>query len=164
MKITKLTHCLLIAFGLGISGLSAQENVNSCGGTFISETGSVSNSIGQLVIQTQSGSNGSVSEGVHQAFEISQIVGINDMPAGKIQVNFFPNPVTVALSITVDESELLEDGLSCTIRSIEGKIIEQRDIISKLTSIDMQKLSVGVYFLTIQSTDKQTLNYKLIKN
>ena len=164
MKLTKLTQCLLITFGLGISGLSAQENVNSCGGTFVTETGSVSNSIGQLVIQTQAGSNGSVSEGVHQAFEISQIVGTNDIPAGKIEVSFFPNPITVSLSITVDASELLKDGISCTIRSAEGKIIEQRDIISKLTSIDMQKLSGGVYFLTIQSTDKQTLNYKLIKN
>jgi hypothetical protein len=164
MKITKLTQCLLIASGLGISGLSAQENVNSCGGTFVTETGSVSNSIGQLVIQTQVGSNGSVSEGVQQPFEISQIVGINDITAGKISVNIFPNPVTVSLSITVDASELLGEGLSYTIHSVEGKIIEQRDIIAKLTSIDMQKLSLGVYFLTIQSTDKQTLNYKLIKN
>ncbi|NOU48198.1 MAG: T9SS type A sorting domain-containing protein [Bacteroidales bacterium] len=164
MKIMKLTYCLLLASWLGISGLSAQENMNSCGGIFVSETGSVSNSIGQLVIQTQAGSNGSVSEGVHQAFEISQIVGINDIPAGKIEVSFFPNPVTVSLSITVDASELLEERLICTIRSAEGKFIEQRNIISKLTSIDMQKQAGGVYFLSIQSADKQTLNYKLIKN
>jgi putative copper export protein len=71
-KKVKLSAILLL--GLGLTGLQAQENINTTGGDATGIEGSASYSIRQIVYQTHTGTNGSVSEGVQQAFEISKII------------------------------------------------------------------------------------------
>jgi hypothetical protein len=58
---------------LGLGGLHAQESPTSTGGDATGAGGSSSYSVGQVVYTTATGINGSVAQGVQQAYEISVI-------------------------------------------------------------------------------------------
>ncbi len=55
-------------------GLHAQESTTASGGEASGDGGTVSYSVGQVVYGTHSGTTGSVSEGIQQAYEISVIM------------------------------------------------------------------------------------------
>jgi len=75
MKHKRLKLCALLLFGLGLTGLQAQESVNAAGGNASGSGGTVSYTVGQVVYTTKTGTNGSVAEGVQQAYEISDPTG-----------------------------------------------------------------------------------------
>ena len=56
--------------------LIAQEAIPAAGSNAIGSGGSVSYSVGQVVYTINTGTNGSVAEGVQQPYEISVVVGI----------------------------------------------------------------------------------------
>jgi len=78
MKYKKLKLSAVLLLGLGLTGLQAQESVNATGGNASGSGGSASYSVGQVAYQTHTGTNGSVSEGVQQPFEISVVTAIEE--------------------------------------------------------------------------------------
>ena len=78
MRKNKSKPLALLVAGLLCAGLTqAQESVNSTGGNATGSGGTVSYTIGQVGYTTNTGSNGSVAQGVQQAYEILT-VGINE--------------------------------------------------------------------------------------
>ncbi|NLF43456.1 MAG: T9SS C-terminal target domain-containing protein, partial [Bacteroidales bacterium] len=55
---------------LWITGLSAQNSINTSGGNASSTDGNMSYSVGQVFYNTSQGTNGSIIEGVQQPYEI----------------------------------------------------------------------------------------------
>ena len=55
---------------LGLGGLQAQESPTAAGGEATGSGGTASYSIGQVVYTTNTGTNGSVAQGVQQPFVI----------------------------------------------------------------------------------------------
>lgn len=70
MRNKKLKLSALLLLGLGLTGLQAQESVNATGGNASGSGGSASYSVGQVVYTTNTGTNGTVAQGVQQPFEI----------------------------------------------------------------------------------------------
>ena len=102
MKHKKL-KLMVLQFGLGLA-VHAQQAVIATGGNASGSGGTVAYSVGQIVYKTNIGPNGSVSNGIQQAFEISTLTGIED---NKISLNLqvYPNPTNGYLTLSIDKTE-----------------------------------------------------------
>ena len=160
-KRLKLSAVLLL--GLGLTGLQAQTSVNATGGNASGSGGSASYSVGQLAYTTNTGTNGSVSEGVQQPFEISVVTGIEEAKDIFLNVSAYPNPTTDYLELKVENLQLSE--LSYKLYDISGKVYQNKEIGNSITKIEMQNLPQGIYFIKVIDTkNKEVKTFKIIKN
>jgi hypothetical protein len=155
-KKVKLSVLLL---GLGLTA-QAQQATTATGGNASGSEGTVAYSVGQIVYTTNTGTTGSVAQGVQQPYKISIITGIEN---NQISLNMqaYPNPTTNFLQLKV-ESEKLQD-LNFQLFDLTGKLIETRKIISSTETIGMENLPSATYFLKV-SNNNEVKTFKIIKN
>ena len=156
-KKVKLSVLLL---GLGLSA-QAQQAITTMGGNTSGSGGSVSYSVGQLVYKTNSGSSGSVAQGVQQPYEISILLGIEDNSIN-LELTAYPNPTTNFLTLNAGNAEL--STLNFQLYDISGKLIESRKIISSSETIAMENLPTATYFLKVNNNNNEVKIFKIIKN
>lgn len=157
----KVTITSIVFILLGLGGLHAQESSSATGGKATGSGGTASYSVGQVVYTTNTGTNGSVAQGVQQPFEISTTVGINETSIN-LEMSVYPNPTSNYLSLKV-ESEKLEN-LSYQLIDLQGKIIESKKVNSTNTTVAMESLPTATYFLKISDNKQVVKTYKIIKN
>lgn len=158
-KRLKLSAVLLL--GLGLTGLQAQENVNTTGGNASGSGGSVSYSLGQVVYQIHTETNGSVAEGIQQPYEISEASGLEEAKEINLTVAAYPNPTTDYLHLNV-ESEKLKN-LSFQLYDINGNLLQNEKITGNQTSIAMSNLVPGTYFVKVIQLNKEVKTFIVIK-
>jgi hypothetical protein len=159
-KRLKLSAVLLL--GLGLTGLQAQESVNATGGDALGSGGSASYSVGQVVYTTNTGTNGSVAQGVQQAFEISVVTGLEEAKGINLSVSAYPNPTTDYLTLEVKDVELLN--LHFQMYDMNGKLLQNEKITGNQTSIVMSNLVPATYFVKVIQGNKEFKTFKIIKN
>ena len=76
--------------------MQAQNTIPAIGGTATGSGGSVSYTIGQIVFNIFSGSDGTIAQGVQQPYEISIIKENSENTSFEITV--YPNPTTGLVS------------------------------------------------------------------
>ncbi len=162
MKYKKLKLSAVLLLGLGLTGLQAQEAIPATGGNASGSGGSVSYSVGQVVYTTNTGTNGSVAQGVQQPYEISVVTGLEVAPGINLTCLAYPNPTTDFLQLKV-ESEKLKD-LIYQLFDINGKLLENKKVEDDETSIVMSNLVPAIYFLKIIQNNKEVKSFKIIKN
>ena len=162
MRHKRLKLSAILLLGLGLTGLQAQTSVNATGGNASGIGGSASYSVGQLAYTTNTGTNGSVSEGVQQPFEISVVTGIEEAKDIFLNVSAYPNPTTDYLELKVENLQLSE--LSYKLYDISGKVYQNKEIGNSITKIEMQNLPQGIYFIKVIDTkNKEFKTFKIIK-
>ena len=159
-KRLKLSAVLLL--GLGLTGLQAQESVNATGGNASGSGGSASYSVGQVVYTTNTGTSGSVAQGVQQAFEISVVTAIEEAKGINLSVTAYPNPTTDYLTLRIDEFEI--SNLSFQLYDMNGKLLQNEKITGNQTSIVMSNLVPATYFVKVIQGSKEVKTFKIIKN
>jgi len=159
-KKVKLIYVFL--FGIGIFAIQAQETTLTSGSNVSGSGGSVSYSVGQVVYTTNTGTSGSVAQGVQQPFEISVVTGIEENKDITLQCNAYPNPTSDFLILKM-ENYILE---SCNYQlyDVNGKLLENKRIEGNETSIDMLNLVPATYFLKVIQNEKEVKTFKIIKN
>lgn len=160
MKVKK-TGLITICILFGISFLSAQESINASGGVATGSGGSVSYSVGQLTYNTYTGSNGTITQGVQQSFEISETLSV-DNTAILLEASIFPNPTTDYLNLRLKDTNVSE--LSFQIIDITGKLITTEKLVTSNTIIQMDYLPATTYFMTVFRNQKTIKTFKIIKN
>ena len=161
MKHKRLHLCAVLLLGLGLTGVQAQESVNTAGGSASGNGGSASYSVGQVVYQTPTGTNGSVAEGVQQPYEISVVSAIEEATGITLSVSAYPNPTNDNLLLSIDELDL--SNLSYQLYDISGKVLQNKRITSDQTSIVMGDLMPATYFLKVTQDNKEVKTFKIIK-
>ena len=156
-KRVKLSVLLL---GLGLTA-QAQQATIATGGDASGSGGKVAYSVGQIVYATNTGTTGSVAQGVQQPYEISIVLGI-DNHSINLELTTYPNPTTNYLKLNVGKAEL--STLNFQLYDISGKLIENRKIISSSETIAMENLPNGIYFLKITNNNNEVKTFKIIKN
>ncbi len=159
-KRLKLSAVLLL--GLGLTGLQAQESVNATGGDASGSGGSVSYSVGQVVYTTNTGTTGSVAQGVQQPYEISVVTAIEEATRINLSVSVYPNPTTDYLTLSINDFDILN--LSFHLYDINGKMIQQNKINISETIISITEIPPAVYFLKITDNGKEIKVFKIVKN
>jgi len=170
-KRLKLSALLLMVFGL--SGLPAQESVNTSGGNVSGSGGSVSYSLGQVVYTTQTGANGRVAQGVQQPYEISGTTAITGAEGISLSVSAYPNPASDYLTLEVylptrfDNAQSKQRSILSMLYLLynsNGILIETKKLEGNQTSIDMSNLAPATYFLKISDGNRELKTFKVIKN
>ena len=159
----KYKNILITAFmlPLGLYRLQAQEAVVSSGGNSTGVGGTVSYTIGQVLYITSIDSNGSVSQGVQQPFEISIVSGIED--GDKISLySVYPNPTSDILTLKVENYN--GENLVYQLYDVNGKLLENNKIEGDKTSVSMNQFLPSIYFLkVIDKNKKEVKTFKIIK-
>lgn len=146
-------------FLLGLGGLRAQESPTASGGDASGSGGSVAYSIGQVVYTTNTGTNGSMAQGVQQPYEISVNTGVNET-AIKLEMSAYPNPTSNNLTLKTEEYA----NLSYQLYDLQGKLIENKRIAANSTIITMDALPSATYLLEITNNTQLVKTFKIIKN
>jgi hypothetical protein len=125
MTIKKSRPILLLATGLlWASFAQAQESVNATGGVATGSGGTAAYSIGQVVYTTNTGSTGSVAQGVQHAYEIFP-VGIMETTLN-ITLSVFPNPTSDNLILQV--SDYNNEKMTYQLYDMHGKLLNNGQV------------------------------------
>jgi hypothetical protein len=150
-----ITSITWIGFGY------AQESTNASGGDASGSGGSVAYSVGQVAYTSTTNSSGSVSQGVQQTYEISD-VGIKETEMN-ISLVVFPNPTTD--NLTLEISDYNNEELKYQLYDMQGKLLKAADIVAKETQINMLQFSKATYFINIlDEENRKVQSFKIIKN
>ena len=156
----KKTKFGVLLLGLGLTA-QAQQATTATGGNASGSGGTVAYSVGQIVYTTNTGTTGSVAQGVQQPYEISIVLGIDDNSI-KLELTAYPNPTTNFLTLNVGKAEL--STMNFELYDMSGKLIESRKIISSSETIAMENLPTATYFLKVTNNNNQVKTFKIIKN
>ena len=162
MTKNKSRPILLLATGLLWAGLvQAQESANASGGDATGSGGTVAYSIGQVVYTTNTGSSGSVAQGVQHAYEIFT-VGIEESELN-ISLLVFPNPT--ANNLTLQISDYSNEKLSYQLFDIQGKLLSNGQVTAQQMQINTANLPPATYFINVVNQECKTIqSLKIIKN
>lgn len=152
---------LLLALELG--GLQAQQTTVASGGEALGSGGSVSYTVGQVAYSTSIGTNGSVAQGVQQAYKISEETGIENTEIS-LDISAYPNPTSNYLSLKVDASTMLSSqSMSYQLYNMQGKLLKNSELTANETQIDMSGLVSSTYFVKVADGNKELKTFKIIK-
>lgn len=158
MKHTKIKLSVLL-LSIGIS-VQAQQATTTTGGDASGSGGTVAYSVGQVVYTTNTGSTGSVAQGVQQAYEIFT-VGIKETELN-ILLTAFPNPTTENLTLQI--SDYNNEKLSYQLFDMQGKQLSNGQIVAQQTQINMNSLPTATYFVNVVNQEnKKVQSFKIIK-
>jgi hypothetical protein len=158
----RLIALTIIFFGLSIQCVCAQQTVPSAGGEATGSGGSASYSVGQMLFSSYLGSNGSVTEGVQQPYEISIISGIDQDFGITLQINVFPNPASHYLTLKVLNYE--KENISYKLIDSNGVLLQCEKLTGNETQLNMNGLVPAIYFLIISENSKEIRTFRIIKN
>jgi len=162
MQLKRLKLSAVLFLGLGLTGIQAQTSVNATGGNASGSGGTVSYSLGQVVYTTNTGTNGSVAQGVQQPYEISVVTGLEAAKDISLSVSAYPNPTTDFLNLKVENYD--NTSLSYQLFDMNGKLLEAKKIEDTQTSIVTSNLVPAIYFLKVTQGNKEVKTFKIIKN
>ena len=152
---------MLMAGLLWVGFAQAQESANSSSGDATGSGGTVAYSIGQVIYTTNTGSNGSLAQGVQHAYEIFP-VGIKETELN-ISLTAFPNPTTE--NLTLQMSNYNNEKLSYQLFDIQGKQLSNGQVTAQQTQINMNGLPTATYFIhVVNQENKKVQSFKIIKN
>lgn len=163
-KKLKLSAVFLIIVGL--SGLQAQEAIPATGGNASGSGGTASYTVGQVVYTTNTGTTGSVAQGVQQPYEISVVSGIEQAKGINLECTAYPNPTTDFFTLRVENYD--NENLSYQLFDISGNLLENKKLTINETIITMANRVAAIYFLKViqtKNTSSQEIKtFKIIKN
>ena len=157
----KLTSIMFLI--LGFIGLHAQDSLTSAGGKATGSGGTASYSVGQVVYTTNTGTNGSVAQGVQQVYKISTVrLGTRETEPN-ISLSIFPNPTTDNLTLKIGDYN--NEKLSFRLYDMLGKLLSNGKIVTQETKIEMTNLPSTTYFVNVVNQEnKKVQTFKIIKN
>jgi hypothetical protein len=153
-----LTTIVALIFSVG---LSAQETVPATGGDATGIGGSSSYTVGQVVYTTNTGTNGSVAQGVQQPYEISTSVGI-EVTEINLELVVYPNPTTNVLNLNIGNYN--NEKLTYQLYDMQGKLLDSKHVINNSTPIVMQELPKSTYLLSVLDNNSLIKTFRIIKN
>jgi hypothetical protein len=121
----------------------------------------MSYSVGQVFINTISGSNGFSFQGVQQPYEISVLTELKEAAGINLMASVYPNPVSDNLTIAIKDIEL--SCLSYQIFDLYGNLLRKEEISSPTTEISMSNFFPAVYFLKVSLNNIEVKTFKIIK-
>jgi hypothetical protein len=158
MKHKKIKLCVLL-LSIGISA-QAQQATTASGGDASGSGGTVAFSVGQVVYTTDIGTNGSVAQGVQQAYEIFT-VGIKETELN-MSLSVFPNPT--ANNLTLQISDYNNEKLSYKLYDMQGRLLSNGQVTAKQTQINTASLPTASYFMNVVNQENKSVqSFKIIK-
>ena len=162
----------IVILGFCSIALQAQETITAAGSNNTGTGGSISLTAGQTVYITITGSEGTVSPGVQQPYEISVVTGNENAGNFSLSWSVYPNPANEFLKVTLlhdsENADLKPETLTLRLYDLSGRLLLEKNLDGYETTISMSGFIPATYLLSIvtrSSTIKRELiTFKVIKN
>lgn len=155
----KIITALLFLFGM-ISANAQQATVTS-GGNATGSGGTASYSIGQAADETQTGTGGTITQGVQQPIEIVTLSG-TEFENIRLEAVVYPNPTVSDVTLKISDSDF--QNLNYQLFDIQGRLLSEAKISNPETILNMENHPISTYFLKVNSAAKALKTFKIIKN
>ena len=132
---------------------SQLELIGTSGSSTMGAGMGVSWSLGEVVTFTISNTSNTVPQGFQQA-EIN-VLSINNEVSNEISLNLYPNPAIDLVNISSSDQMIL------TVFSLEGKVIERKEILYNENQMDISMYPAGTYFFNFSTFEG--IAFKIIK-
>ena len=152
-------YSFVIAFSI-FFGVNAQESFSAVGSNYSNVSGSISATVGQLSVTDYSGTEGSVSTGVQQPYEITVVNGISEFK--DFTCSIYPNPTNDFIQLTVGNT-IVENTLYI-LYDMKGEFLESNNVTKPSILINMGHYPAGTYFLLITNNHREVKAFNIIKN
>ena len=138
------------------SRVSGQSGIVVTGQSAQTATGKISASIGQVAYLHETGSGGSLNQGIQQSFTIT----IDVQEQNQIKLSVFPNPTQDAIFI-----EALSGGLKTHVEvfSGDGQKVLENTFQSQKSLVNLNALSAGIYIMRVSLDNKEEGVFRIIK-
>jgi len=157
----KYTLLLLITLLSVFGNAKGQQAITTTGGEATGSGGSSSYTVGQLFYSSQSNTNGTITEGVQQAYEIFVISSINEAEEIQLSIKAYPNPT--ADIITLDLGEYESKDLVLQIYDMNGSLLQSKEIYESNTKISLEGYASSTYLIRLVDDNKKVKTFKIIK-
>lgn len=155
---SKFISQILLMFLVCQSGISyGQQLISSSGNTHESAVYSISWSLGELVIDTWSAQNITVTNGFHQPVLTVTNVFKEELP--DLIINLYPNPTSDFLFVETKSERRFDYYLF----NSEGKLLASDLLQLERKQINFQQYTPGIYLLRILSDNELVGVYQIIK-
>lgn len=139
----------------------SQESALASGGIAIGTGGTSSYSVGEIIIGTQTGTNGTVTQGTQQPYEIYTL-GNDEFTQINLIMSVYPNPTIDSLTLLIENKKWSD--FSFQLFDIGGKIVSKNQKITTAeTLVSMQSFNQGIYLLVVKDNKKTLKTFKIIK-
>ena len=159
MKKTELLLSILLVISL--ASAKAQQATVTSGGVATGVNGNTSYSIGQIIYSANSGSTGTITQGIQQPYEIYTL-GKDDFPNISLQMIVYPNPTNALVNLKIEN--LTSRSLEYHLFDLLGKQISSQKISQTETQISLENLPSATYFINVSDGAKTIKSFKIIKN
>jgi len=165
--IINLKIILLVSF-FGFNSMQSQsiapQSINSSGAKMTKENGSLSFTLGELVVLSHKDIQGNTLGAGFTARAALTTSSIQEADAKVLDVNVFPNPTSDLVNIRINYATIKEVLVSIT--DIEGKEVYCGSYagVSNIIGINTMHYAPGTYFLALKNNLNHVLgSYKIIK-
>ena len=156
----------ILLTGLGIlivCFVSAQsvtpELVSSSGGHYEGSSYQLDWSIGEVAVETYTGTTYTLSQGFHQ--NTYTVTAVKKLKFDNVEITAYPNPTSDF--ITIKNSDKLQKDLTVEVADIQGKIYLIEKYTSDKKKVNFAKFSAGMYFLNVKLKGTTIKSFKIIK-
>jgi hypothetical protein len=155
---------LIACTALVIAGttLRAQNAVPAAGAEATGSGGSSSYTVGEPVYTTNTGTNGSVAQGVQQPYELFIVTDLTSRATVQLSINAYPNPTTDFLTLQI--ADLKNQTMAYELVDSKGKILLSKNEITTTETIAVATLTAATYYLKVTQNNKEVKIFKVIKN
>jgi hypothetical protein len=136
----------------------AQELISSSGESIKNSDVQVDYSIGEIMIDTYSGDEIIITQGLHQP--VITITDITDNKIKNMDIKLYPNPTSSILNIELND---IQKEKYYSLTDINGKLLFKDKILNMTESLDISNLLSGVYILKLTTNAQIIKSYKIIK-
>lgn len=143
----------------------APQSVNSGGTKMTQANGSLSFTVGELVVLSQTDSDGNTLGGGFTAGATLTTLSIQEADASVLDVKVFPNPTSELINIQINHSNINQ--VVVTITDLQGKEVYSGRYagVSNVIGINTAAYATGTYLLALKNINNQVLGtYKIIKH
>jgi hypothetical protein len=161
MRYKRMIASALFLLGLGLIGLQAQNVVTTAGGNASGSGGTSSYTVGQIFYSANTGTGGSVSQGVQHPYEISIVTGVDKYKGISLQCAAYPNPTADLVNLKVENYG--KEKLSFLLYDAHGKLLLNKKIGSARTEINLKNFAPSVYYLKITTNNREIKTFKITK-
>lgn len=155
----KLIFSILSMAALLTTSLSAQQVIATSGGTGQNTAGTITYTLGELVIETYNGTDKKLTQGFQQSRLI--ITTVNELPDQGYSINAFPNPTTSYLTLKLEKD--YPENLRYNLLDITGKVLITGKILNGSAELSFDLLAAGTYFLKLYHEKKEVKTLKVVK-
>jgi hypothetical protein len=139
---------------------NAQQVISSSGSVLKNSTGSLSFTVGELVIDTKNAGVTTITQGFHQTK--LTITAMNVLREQNFSISAFPNPTNDFVNLKIEKGEIRD--VEFILFDLQGKVLSNRKIESTNTEVSFSGYNSGNYLLKVIQKGKEIQTFKIVKD